>query len=98
MYASVVELKVWPADVEEMIRVYRDHVAPDVERQPGFKEALLLTDRWAGTGMSIVLWETEEERQAGEFSEFHQEQISHFADLFNETPVRKHYEVTVALK
>ncbi len=97
MYASVVELKVWPADVEEMIRVYRYHVAPDIKQQPGFKGAFLLTDRWAGTGTAIALWETEEDREAGEFSEFHQEQISHFADLFIETPVRKHYEVSVTV-
>ncbi|CAN5845911.1 hypothetical protein BH23ACT11_BH23ACT11_10570 [soil metagenome] len=97
MYASVVELKVWPADVEKMVRVYRDHVAPDIRQQDGFKEAFLLTDRWSGTGTSVVFWETEEDRKAGEFSEFHQEQISHFADLFNETPVRKHYEVSVTV-
>lgn len=95
MYASVVELNVWPADVEEMVRVYQDHVLPDIKRQDGFKGAFLLTDRWAGTGKAIAFWETEEAREAGEFSEFHQEQISHFAELFNETPVRKHYEVSV---
>ncbi|MGB3633540.1 MAG: hypothetical protein WA982_05835 [Rubrobacteraceae bacterium] len=95
MYASVVELKVWPADVEEMVRVYRYHVVPDIKQQPGFKGAYLFTDRGAGLGTSIVLWETEGDREAGEFSEFHQEQASHFADLFNETPVRKHYEVSV---
>lgn len=97
MYASVVELKVWPADVEEMIRVYRERVVPDIEQRPGFKGAFLLTDRWAGTGTSVVWWETEEDREAGQFSEFHQEQASHFADLFTEIPVRKHYEVSVAV-
>lgn len=97
MHASVVELKVWPADVEEMVRVYRDRVVPDIKQQEGFKGAFLLTDRWAGTGTSIALWETEKDREAGEFSEFHQEQISHFADLFNETPVRKRYEVSVTV-
>ena len=50
MYASVVELKVWPADVDEMIRVYREHVVPDIKQREGFRGAFLLTDRWAGTG------------------------------------------------
>lgn len=97
MYASVVELQVWPVDVEKMVGVYRDHVVPDIKQRSGFKGAFLLTDRWAGTGMAIALWDTKEEREAGEFGEFHQEQISHFADLFTETPVRKHYEVSVTV-
>ncbi len=97
MYASVVELQVWPADVDEMVRVYRERVAPDIKKESGFKGAFLMTDRWSGTGMAIALWETEEDREAGEASEFHQEQVSHFADLFTETPVRKHYEVRVTV-
>ncbi len=97
MYASVVELQVWPIDVEKTIQVYEDSVVPDVKRQPGFKGAFLLTDHWSGTGISITLWETREDRETGEFSEFHQEQVSKFADLFTKTPVRKHYEVSVAV-
>lgn len=37
MYASVVDLKVWPADVETMVGVYRDHVVPDIKQREGFK-------------------------------------------------------------
>ena len=95
MYASVVDLEVQPVDVEEMIHIYEDSVVPAIKQQAGFKGAFLLTDHGAGIGVSITMWERDEEREAGEASEFHQEPFSKFSALFRGTPVRKHYEVSV---
>ncbi len=95
MYASVAELQIQPVNTKEMIRIYRNSVVPAASQQPGFEGAFLLTDHGAGIGISIIMWRTEEDRAAGEASEFHQEQISKFSALFTGTPVRKHYEVSV---
>jgi hypothetical protein len=43
----------------------------------------------------VTIWETEADREAGEASGYYREQIRKFADLLTETPVRKHYEVSV---
>jgi heme-degrading monooxygenase HmoA len=95
MEARVVELRVRPIDMKEMVHIYRDSVLPAARRQAGFKGALLLTDPDTGVGTSVTLWETETDREAGEASGYYKQQVEKFADLLTETPVRKHYEVSV---
>ena len=55
---------------------------------------MLLTDPETGIGISVTIWETEEDREAGEASGFYK-QIAKFADFLVETPIRKHYELSV---
>ena len=95
MEARVVDLRVPSMETREMVRIYRDSVLPAARHQHGFRGALLLTDDDTGLGISISLWETEEDRQEGEANGFYQEQVSKFSDLLTETPVRKHYNVGV---
>ena len=95
MHARVVNLRVRPVDTEEMVRIYRRSVMPSARRQPGFGGAMSLTDPETGIGISVTMWETEEDREAGEASGFYKEQIAKFADFLVETPIRKHYEVSV---
>jgi heme-degrading monooxygenase HmoA len=92
VHARVADLRVRTGDTKEMIRIYRNSVMPAARRQPGFRGALLLTDPETGIGISVTMWETEEDREA---SSYYKEQIAEFADLLTETPVRKHYEVSV---
>jgi heme-degrading monooxygenase HmoA len=95
VHARVVNLRVRPVDMEEMVRIYRDSVVPAARGQQGFGGAMLLTDPETGIGISVTIWETEADREAGEASGYYKEQIGKFADLLTETPVRKHYEVSV---
>jgi heme-degrading monooxygenase HmoA len=95
MHARAVNLRVRPVDTEEMVRIYRNSVVPATRQQPGFGGALLLTDPETGIGISITMWETEADREAGEASGHYKEQIAKFADFLVETPIRKHYEVGV---
>jgi heme-degrading monooxygenase HmoA len=95
MEARVVDLRVVPTEAREVVRIYRDSVLPAAKCQQGFKGALLLTDDETGVGISISLWETEEDREEGEANGFYQRQIRKFSELLTETPVRKHYNVGV---
>jgi heme-degrading monooxygenase HmoA len=95
VHARVVDLRVRPGDTKEMIRIYRNSVMPAHRRQRGFTGAMLLTDPDTGIGISVTMWETEADREAGETSGYYKEQIAKFADFLVETPVRKHYEVSV---
>ena len=94
MHARVVDLRVRPMETKEVVRIYKDSVLPAAREQSGIMGALLLTDS-TGIGISITLWETEEDRETGEASGFYKEQIKKFADHLTETPVRKHYDVGV---
>jgi len=93
--ARVVDLRVPSMETREVVRIYRDSVLPAARRQRGFRGALLLTDDDPGVGISITLWNTEEDREAGEASGFYNEQVGKFSELLTETPVRKHYSVGV---
>jgi len=93
--ARVVDLRVPSMETREVVRIYRDSVLPAARRQRGFRGALLLTDDDTGVGISITLWNTEEDREAGEASGFYNEQVGKFSELLTETPVRKHYSVGV---
>jgi len=95
MEARVVDLRILPTEAREVVRIFRDSVLPVARRQQGFKGALLLTDDETGVGISISLWETEEDREEGEANGFYQQQIRKFSDLLTATPVRKHYNVGV---
>ena len=95
MHARVMNLRVRPVDTEEMVRIYRDSVITAYRRQPGFGGAMLLTDPETGIGISVTMWETEADREAVEASGYYKEQIEKVGDLLVETPVRKHYEVSI---
>ncbi len=93
MRAMVVDFRVSPVDTKELVRVYRDEVVPLARRQKGFEDAWLLTDPDTGIGISITLWDTD--RQPEQVQGFYDEKVEKFAALLIETPVRKHYDLSV---
>ncbi len=95
MHARVVSMEVLPMNVGEAVRIYRDSVVPAAKEEQGFKGALLLTDSYTGEGVSISLWESEDDMHASEASGFYHRKLDQLDTLFISTPVRKHYEVSV---
>ncbi len=97
MNARVTFVQIAPGKLDEAIDRYRDSVLPAAEQQKGFKGLYLLTltDRSAGKGISITLWETEADMLAGENSGYYQQQLAKFKDVFSAPPVREAYEVSV---
>jgi heme-degrading monooxygenase HmoA len=95
VHARVVDLRVRSFDTKDMVRVYRDEVVPAARQQRGFEGAMLLTDPETGIGISVTLWETEADREAGEQTGYFDEQIAKFSNLLTETPIRKHYDVSL---
>jgi heme-degrading monooxygenase HmoA len=93
MYARVTTTHILPDNAEEAIRLWRDSVTA-AKQQKGFKSGYLLVDRKTGKGVSIALWETQADAQAtGEGSDYLQEQLANFANLFTAAPLIEHYEV-----
>jgi heme-degrading monooxygenase HmoA len=87
-------MEMLPIDVGEAVRIYQDRVVPAAREQKGFRGALLLTDLDTGEGISISLWNSEEDMHASEASGFYHRKLSELDALFISTPVRKHYEVS----
>lgn len=95
MHARVVIMELWPIDVEEAVRTYRDRVVPAGREQGGFGGAWMLTDPETGEGLAVSLWESAEDMRASEESEFHRRELGELEAFFVSAPVRKHYEVSV---
>lgn len=91
MYARVITTRVSPENVDEVIRLWRDAVAPTVTQQQGFKGARLLVEPKTGSILSMGLWETEADLQGS--VGWNQEQLAKFASLFTGTPRVEHYQL-----
>lgn len=64
MYAIVNTRQIPSGQMDEVIRVARDQVAPIIREQRGFKGTLMLVDRNTGKLITIALWETEADLRA----------------------------------
>ena len=80
---------------DETTGIFRDSVLPAAKSQKGYKGAYLFTDRKTGKGISITLWDSEENAITNEQSGYYQEQLGKFKDSFTATPVREGYEVSI---
>jgi heme-degrading monooxygenase HmoA len=94
MQARVLTVHIQPSKVDEAIRIYREQVVPAAEQQPGFKLAVLATDRSSGKGISITVWDGDGLTRS-ESSGYLQEQLGKIAPLMAAPPVREVMEVAV---
>ena len=80
---------------DEMVKLFSESIVPAAKSQKGYLGILLLTNRETGKGISITIWESEEDAIANEKSGYYQEQVDKFKDFFTAPPVREGYEVSV---
>ncbi len=95
MFARLTIVQVKIDKLDETIKIYEESVIPAAKSQRGFRGIYLLTDRKTGKGVSIALWDSEEDAIANEQSGYYQEQLSKFKDFFTAPPVREGYEVSL---
>lgn len=69
-----------------------ERVVAVAEQQPGFKNALLLTDQDAGETMSLTIWDSESEMEAAEANEDFRRVMDEFVGLFAKPLPVRHYE------
>ena len=98
MHARVVTAHVGTDKVDEAIALFRDSVIPAARQQEAFSSARFLVDRSSGKIVTVGLWETSSAVEAsGEQSEYYQEQVAKFADLFTQQPVVENFEVALEM-
>lgn len=95
MYARLTIVQSKPDLIDEIAKLYEDSVIPAAKSQKGFRGAYLLSDSKSGKGVSITLWDSEEEANANEKSGYYQDQVNLFKEYFTAPPVREGYEVSV---
>jgi heme-degrading monooxygenase HmoA len=93
MFARTTVMQGRPDTMNEAARIFTDSVLPAAQQQKGFKGALFLPDPASGKGLSVTLWETEEDLKAGESSGYFKEQIARFGPLMAGPPMREVYWV-----
>ena len=94
MYARTAIIQGRPGTSEEAAKIFNELVLPAARQQNGFKGALFLTEPATGKGMSVTLWETEEDLKASENSGYFREQIAKFAPLLAGPPARDTFVVS----
>jgi len=95
MFARLTIVTMKSDKIDETIKIYEESVIPAAKSQKGFRGIYLLTDRKTGKGISIALWDSEEDAIANEQSGYYQEQLGKFKGFFTAPPVREGYEVSL---
>ena len=95
MFARLTIVQVRPDTIDETTKIYEESVVPGAKSQKGYKGINMLVDRKTGKGVSISLWDSEEDAIANEQSGYYQEQVGKFKDFMTAAPVREGYEVAV---
>ena len=95
MFARLTIVQVRPDTIDETTKIYEESVVPAAKSQNGYKGAYMLADRKTGKGVSITLWDSEEDAIANEQSGYYQEQVGQFKDFMTAPPVQEGCKVAV---
>ena len=95
MFARLTKGQIRIERIDEFIKIYKESVVPAAKSQKGYNGIYLFVDRKTGNGVSISLWESEEDVIANEKNLFYQEQVAKFITFFTKPPIREGYEVSV---
>ncbi len=94
MHCRAVSVQIQAGKTQEAIDLYNNSVVPAAKAQKGFGGAYFMTDS-SGKALSITVWESQADMEAGEAGGYYQEQIAKFGSLFTSPPVIDHYELSV---
>ena len=64
MHAVLIEIDVRGADPEQGLTALREHIAPAIQQLPGFVSGTWLTGNADGLGLSLTVWDSEENATA----------------------------------
>ena len=95
MFARLTTAQIPIEKIDRFIKIYEESVVPAAKLQKGYKGIYLFVDRKTGKGVSMGLWESEEDAIANEENRFYQEQVAKFITFYTIPPIREGYEVVV---
>lgn len=96
MYARVTTTQFSPYRLEEAIHIAREQIVPAAQQQTGFKGYLMLVDRSTGKGITITLWEGEDDRDVtGPNSSYYRDAIGKVVPLLEAAPMVEDLEIVI---
>jgi heme-degrading monooxygenase HmoA len=95
MYARVVTGTVQPGKLDELSAIFRDDIVPAAEQETGFEGGFLLTDAATSKFVSISLWATKADMEAGDASGYLQEQTAKIAPTLAAPTVKEVFAVGI---
>lgn len=95
MFARLTIVQLRADKMDEGTDLFANSVVPAALQQAGNQGVSLLIDRTTGKGISMTLWNSVADMEAGETSGYYQEQLAKFGPLMTAPPVREVYEVAV---
>jgi hypothetical protein len=96
MYARVTTTQFSPYRLDEAIHIVKEHTLPAAQQQSGFKGYLMLVDRSTGKGITITLWEEEEDREiTGPNSSYYRDAIGRVVPLLEAEPMVDDLEIVI---
>ena len=94
MFARILWFQFNIDKLDEAVKQYEDRILPAMKSQKGYHGAYMLSNRKTGKGVSMTIWDGEEDAVADEQSGQLQERSSWFKDFFTTTPAREGYKVS----
>lgn len=70
--------------IEEGLKIWYQNVLPITSSRDGFQGVLSLIDPETGKGLSVTLWEGDEELLKSTEAEYHKQAIERYSDFFPE--------------
>ena len=95
MFARVtlLEVDLVRTDIDAVLDLYREHVLPEVQAQPGYEGMFVLVNP-EGQGLLMSLWSDEESLEAT--MPIASAAVERFMTVFRAPPGRERYEVRLA--
>ena len=93
LYARVTTVPVEPGKLDDTVSIIQESVTPVMEKQAGYRGALLLANPDKNVVTSITLWETTADLTGSQFNAAYQDQISQLSELVAGPPMTETYEV-----
>ena len=98
MYARVTTTQFSPYRLDESIHIAREQIVPAAQQQSGFKGYLMLVDRSTGKGITITLWDGEEDRDlTSPNSSYYRDAIGKIVPLLEDAPLVEDFELVIQI-
>ena len=95
MFARVTTLYLRKDLIEKAIKVAEESIVPAAKKQEGFRSLDVLLDRESGKVYFITYWESRENIEANQESQYYQEQLLKLMVTFTADPIRESFEVVI---
>lgn len=95
MYTRIISTHYLHGKLDEALQVYRESILPALSQQPGFEGVIALMSHPTDAALSITLWETKDDLQAGATSGHLQTQLAKVAPYLASAPVVETFEAAI---